>query len=436
MAAPEQALTDMADAEVAQELTKVLISLSDVKLANMLKEMRQKSELAVHQMQQESLSQNVMFQSQVDQCMHSFNALRRENLLLRKQFEATMDSMWKLNGYMPPWVPNPQVPMQWPCAAAKSPLVSPLPSPSPAPSPQKKRHQDEGKDSDGHVHEAPEHPATPPLAARTQRSDETSPFGSRAGPCPAAASSEYAKTSVETPATSSSHAEAPQTPPELRRLAPVTPARPDRNAPEQTPSPLPQLSASYLPVMPLSLSGSPVLPPKSQEQRVLEVKIREREAQIQMLLPQAIATRTFVLTLMRLENMPLGLEVVPDGISGDGPNAKQGMEWLVVKGVLAEGVVGAWNRQCDDDTRLIMPGDLIVSVNGANGANAMREECARSRLLKLTVLRGASDKKMQADVPTKPPGLHSGRPEVAAGDTIPAGPRVSCVSRQGCGSSS
>jgi hypothetical protein len=87
---------------------------------------------------------------------------------------------------------------------------------------------------------------------------------------------------------------------------------------------------------------------------------------------------TFSLTLRRADNVPLGLEVAGDS----------GSDYLVVEAVRIGGAVEAWNRQCHGDAREIRRGDRIVTINDAKDADAMREECKRKHLLKMSVVRG------------------------------------------------
>merc|ERR1712194_323021 len=86
---------------------------------------------------------------------------------------------------------------------------------------------------------------------------------------------------------------------------------------------------------------------------------------------------TFVFTLLRADNVPLGLQV--DGESGD--------RFLAVLQVQPGGAVEAWNRQCAGEIREIRAGDRIVKINNADEADAMREQCKSKLLLKLSVER-------------------------------------------------
>lgn len=91
---------------------------------------------------------------------------------------------------------------------------------------------------------------------------------------------------------------------------------------------------------------------------------------------------SFSLSLRRVDGMPLGIEVQP--------NTQRG--FLEIKGVVAGSVVEAWNRQCEgcDDHRAILPGDHVISINGATEAEPMRSECVSKRVLRLTIVRPAS----------------------------------------------
>jgi len=93
---------------------------------------------------------------------------------------------------------------------------------------------------------------------------------------------------------------------------------------------------------------------------------------------------TFTLTLRRADNVPLGLDVRGDeaGIC------------LIVESVRPGGAVEAWNRQCSGDSREIRAGDSIITINGAEDAKSMREECLTVHLLKMTVVRGGGLKEL------------------------------------------
>lgn len=85
----------------------------------------------------------------------------------------------------------------------------------------------------------------------------------------------------------------------------------------------------------------------------------------------------FHLTLRRADDVPLGLDV---SSGEDGP-------WLTVESVRSGGAVEAWNRQCSNEVRAIIAGDRIISVNGVEEAQGMREECRTKRLLRIVVSR-------------------------------------------------
>jgi hypothetical protein len=83
------------------------------------------------------------------------------------------------------------------------------------------------------------------------------------------------------------------------------------------------------------------------------------------------------LTLRRVDGEPLGLEVRPD------------FEYscLLVERIQPGTVVEAWNRQCSGEPREIMPGDRVVSVNGATTPEDMRKQFGQKLLLKLKLVR-------------------------------------------------
>jgi hypothetical protein len=95
---------------------------------------------------------------------------------------------------------------------------------------------------------------------------------------------------------------------------------------------------------------------------------------------------TFMLTLRRANNVPLGLDV------GETP----GQSSLTVEAVRPGGAVEAWNRQCVGDAREIRAGDRIVSINDVKEADAMREECKQKLLLRMTVERGTEENSLEA----------------------------------------
>ena len=96
--------------------------------------------------------------------------------------------------------------------------------------------------------------------------------------------------------------------------------------------------------------------------------------------------RTFFgFTLRRAEGIGFGLDVV----SSDGDRA------LLVRGILTGCAVEAWNRQVvgsPNAAKAVVPGDKIVRVNErARSAAGMLDECERSRLLTVYLVRGGLD---------------------------------------------
>jgi hypothetical protein len=88
------------------------------------------------------------------------------------------------------------------------------------------------------------------------------------------------------------------------------------------------------------------------------------------------------LTLRRIADQPLGLEVRPDAERS----------CLHVEGIQHGTVVDAWNQQCIGEPRAILPGDRIVSVNGATTPEGMRKEFVEKLLLKFEVAKLAPDR--------------------------------------------
>jgi len=89
----------------------------------------------------------------------------------------------------------------------------------------------------------------------------------------------------------------------------------------------------------------------------------------------------FGLTLRRVDGMPLGLQVRPDDANC----------CLHVERVRPGTVADAWNQQCAGEQRVIMPGDRVISVNGARAPTAMRDECCQKLLLRLQVVRDVAE---------------------------------------------
>merc|ERR1719188_2478888 len=94
----------------------------------------------------------------------------------------------------------------------------------------------------------------------------------------------------------------------------------------------------------------------------------------------SVPIETFQVTLRRAPDVPLGLDIHPDA---------EGV-CLVVSAIRSGGAVQAWNHQTEGQLREIRPGDRIAQVNAAQGASRMRHECLEKSLLKIAVVRGAS----------------------------------------------
>jgi len=89
----------------------------------------------------------------------------------------------------------------------------------------------------------------------------------------------------------------------------------------------------------------------------------------------------FTFTLRLADNVGLGLDVARSSCDS----------YLTIQQILQHGAIEAWNRQCFDGgmvcMKVVMPGDLIVGINGASGCTAMLQECKDKYLLKVKVLR-------------------------------------------------
>lgn len=90
---------------------------------------------------------------------------------------------------------------------------------------------------------------------------------------------------------------------------------------------------------------------------------------------------TFQFTLMRAENVDLGIDV----------QHGHGTPGLEITGVRPDCAIEAWNKQCVSGPSAgkgVMLGDTIESVNGLVDPESMLKECKEKRLLKIVVVRG------------------------------------------------
>lgn len=112
----------------------------------------------------------------------------------------------------------------------------------------------------------------------------------------------------------------------------------------------------------------------------------------------ATGQTTFSFTLRKADGVSLGLDV----------SHAKGSTGLCVEKIQAGGAVEAWNRQCpttahEAETRVVLPGDMVVAVNNVSGEpNAMLAECRNRQLLRITIRRPA------APAQDKPAGAPSG----------------------------
>lgn len=94
----------------------------------------------------------------------------------------------------------------------------------------------------------------------------------------------------------------------------------------------------------------------------------------------------FGFTLRLADEVGLGVDLKP---------RIDATEALVIQGVLQNGAIAAWNKQCFDGTsnrcKAIWPGDTIVSVNGKTEYSDMIQECKTKMLQKLQVFRAVCD---------------------------------------------
>lgn len=101
----------------------------------------------------------------------------------------------------------------------------------------------------------------------------------------------------------------------------------------------------------------------------------------------------FTVTVRLATSFGLGLDVATEVLG----------HMLMVRRVVPEGAMDAWNRQCSDDAsprskKSVVPGDFVVDVNGRTNCQAMLEECKGKSLLKMTFVRAYNP--AQIDVPT------------------------------------
>lgn len=95
----------------------------------------------------------------------------------------------------------------------------------------------------------------------------------------------------------------------------------------------------------------------------------------------------FTFTLRRADDVVLGLDVSHCDAQG----------FLLVKGILPNGAIQAWNRQCSGGPaagKSVLAGDKIVRVNDATTVQSMLEQCRVKQLLKITVVRGEPECEM------------------------------------------
>jgi len=88
----------------------------------------------------------------------------------------------------------------------------------------------------------------------------------------------------------------------------------------------------------------------------------------------------FSFMVRRATAVEWGMDVTPD----------ENRQALLVDAVLPSGAIEAWNRQVMDGPkadRAISVGDLILSVNGERGCQAMVDESNSKLTLKIEVLR-------------------------------------------------
>lgn len=113
------------------------------------------------------------------------------------------------------------------------------------------------------------------------------------------------------------------------------------------------------------------------------------------------ADLAFSFTLRLADDVGLGLDVLRPPCDS----------FLAVQQILPKGAIEAWNRQCVEgntvSTKSVLPGDVIVGINGASGCPGMLQECREKRLLKLSLMRPSSEKLSEAFAQEDEDELHA-----------------------------
>lgn len=92
----------------------------------------------------------------------------------------------------------------------------------------------------------------------------------------------------------------------------------------------------------------------------------------------------FTFTLRLDDQVGLGIDMMP---------LSSKCAWLV-QGILPHGAVEAWNKQClvgNRCVKMVLPGDVVLSVNGKSDCPGMLEQCKERMLLKMTLARVPSE---------------------------------------------
>jgi len=82
-----------------------------------------------------------------------------------------------------------------------------------------------------------------------------------------------------------------------------------------------------------------------------------------------------------------------------------GDDSLVIAGVRPGGAIDAWNKQCLGGPaagKAVLSGDIVKSVNGEIGAEAMLEQCRTKTLLKFVIERKSPEFELTPAAPWDP----------------------------------
>lgn len=384
-----------AQQEIVQEIAAAvgdrMMQQLDSKLAALTDNLWLKGQKAMQQMKQQQTETNARFESGLNACQESQRSLERDNAQTRARLDKLCVHLYKIFAHMQPpdlqadaMHPSPTAPVSavpgmfspFLPGGVEANLVPPLPGhmtftppfpPPVGPGPLVATGGHPQMDLSASLRAAEDAFRSPDASPkrRVRREDE-SPFDSSPPPT----TPKQGWSDLET---ADSLAGSP--PPGLAMPAlPLTPQSVGTGAGSSLSSPVP-IDAAF---------GSVASPVRGLSKSPSSDSHLRRSGGRSM--PMIQESPTFMLTLRRANNVPLGLDV------GETP----GQSSLTVEAVRPGGAVEAWNRQCVGDAREIRAGDRIVSINDVKEADAMREECKQKLLLRMTVERGTEENSLEA----------------------------------------